>query len=547
MAAPAVQQSSTPFAPTTQVDSTESAPHGPDISPISRGGAPSQEVPMHTGISNGIDPYYHLQYQPLASVLWNGNQNPGTRLWSVKLSPKYNTPHVRHMSKRYNTWGGGFEFNIKICGSGFTQGAVIVFKIPPNVNIDDLTTTQAMCMFPYKILDAKTIELVSEYGSDQRRVMYHYMNGDDGTDDHGGTLAIAVFSPLTTSSTGSQQVYIQVLSRLAPDFVFSQPIPLPEEKDEPSVGDSDGEALAKALSLNSERNALATATIQKKITRIVIEPKTFVTPANVSIGGSRKVSGELIQKSEFEWPMLQAVQTEHLNTDSARIQPLAYTMLPKGTGTYSFAGKSFPGAREISEFDKSLDMPDVGTFKVTTAMKIGGDGTYRADDALLMAISNYTEAKREFPQKNSTESYVTFSCDDLGKKDKCLQPESLASLLKAGTYSKIMAPNEAAIFDLVDIDNAIPVHRLKLYYSGIITSKGVDDQIMLPANKYSVKFIQFTKATEPIPAPSNDQAMATHLYNLAFTAEKQMKQLESKWLQLQQSLPETSSPASDRE
>lgn len=543
MSAPAVPQSASAAAPTTKVDSTDAAPHGPSISNIGNGGPTSIEGPIHTGMFNNIDPFFYQQFLSLASFIWTTAQNPGTKLWSTVITPKRAPKPIRHISKIYNTWTGGFDFNFKICGTGFHAGAIMIVRFPPNVDPDKFTTLQELTMFEYQIIDPKTLEIVSHHIMDQRRIMYHYVNEEESVDAIGGYIGAYVYAPLNTSSTGATQISIQVLSRLAPDFMFSQPLPLPAEDNIVTTG-SDFDLLAEALTLSVTSNAAATAAYDKRIDKIVLEPSTIQVIPNTAIGGSRRLDGTYVSKNDYTWPMPAAVESPNYINESDKVRLRAYLELPKGKAKISYAGNSQAG-NCILRFDATTTINPEGTMTVQPAGTVGDvNAKWRKDGYLLMKISEYVEEKREFPKKMEGESYVTFSCDDDGQKNKCLQPNSLASLLATGQFKDKIKTNEALIFDIVDIEEETPVYRFKLSFSGIITTKGQADQILLPANKYKVKFVQVTKASEPIPSPPLHQQQVATLHSLAFTALKQNKQLEqqlAKWQSLQHSLEATSS------
>lgn len=549
MSAPAVPHAASSEAPTTKVDSTAAAPHGPSISSIGNGGASSIEGPIHTGMFNNVDQFFYHQFLSLASFIWTTTQNPGTKLWSTTISPKHAAKPIRHLAKIYNTWTGGFDFNFKICGTGFHAGAIMIVRFPPNVDPNKFTTLQELTMFEYQIIDPKTLEIVSHHTMDQRRIMYHYVHEEETTDAIGGYIGAYVYAPLNTSSTGATQISVQVLSRLAPDFLFSQPLPLPAEGPIVTTG-SDFDVLAESLSLAITSNARATAAYEKPIDKIVLEPSTVINIPNTAIGGSRRLDGTMISKNDYTWPMPAAVESQNYINESDKVRLGAYLELPEGKAKISYAGNRQDGGC-ILEFDKSTTIKPVGTMTVTSAGTIGNtSGKWRKDGYLLMKISEYIEDKREFPKKMENESYVTFSCDSDGQKDKCLQPDSLASLLATGMFKNKIKSNEALIFDIIDKEEETPIYRFKLSFSGIITTKAQSDQILLPANKYIVKFVQVTKASEPIPAPPQHQQQVATLHSLAFTTLKQSKQLEqqlAKWQSLQQSLEVTSSQASGKD
>lgn len=539
MSAPAVPTSATQVAPTTKIDSTAEAPHGQSVSSIGNGGPPPAEAPMHTGMYNCIDPYYYTQFLALASFIWSTSQNAGTLLWSTKISPKALHRNIKNISKGYNVYSGGVTFNAKVCGTGFHSGAIIFARLPPNVPPESLKTLQEITMFEYVMIDPKTLEVVSHHVIDQRRMMYHYMN-DEGVDSFGGYFAAYVYAPLNTSSTGATNISIQILSRLAPDFMFSQVVPVPDEVT--TIGEKTGvDDIAQALSLAASCNAMATATRKEPITNLFIEPATVTTPVAANTGGCYNFRGERLDKEQtFEFPYSPYIMRNNLSSSNVELEPEGLKDFPSGKGKMSFAAKT-TNARNIYVVDTDLAMPASGRFTVTTASSLEDRTEAYAKKDAMINIHQWVASKRNVPSKLSNESFVTFSNDDKGL-NKSFQTYTLASLLKEGGFKELMRPTDAAIFDLIDTEDEVPVYRMKLSYNGTLTTKGVANQIMLPAKKYAFKFVQFTKATEPIPAPPVEQQMLAKLTNIAFTASKQQETI-LQWQQSQHSSEETSSLA----
>lgn len=121
----------------------------------------------------------------------------------------------------------------------------------------------------------------------------------------------------------------------------------------------------------------------------------------------------------------------------------------------------------------------------------------------FMRITQYIEAGRKVPTIPSTESWVTFKGSN---GVSSFQPYMLAQLLKNKDYENLISPQEAVIIDMYDSELDVPVRRLKMYYKGHITTKPdpSGDEISLEAKKYYFKFVQISRASEPIPAPPKE-------------------------------------------
>lgn len=504
--APAVPTSSTAVAPTTKVESTQEAPHGQSVSNIGHGGAGPEEAMLHTGAFNTIDMYMRMQFLALASFRWDTAQAPGTLLWSTPISPKNSHQFIRHLSQMYNTWVGGFDYNVKVCGTGFHAGALAVVRLPPNISPSAVSAPSDFTAFEYLIIDPKTLEVVTEHIIDQRRWMYHYMN-DTGIDSIGGHLAVYVLVQLNTSSTGSQSIAIQVLSRPSQSFNFFQIKPLeasgPEpEPDEPTT-------IVKAIQVTPDcKNS--TATFDREIESIVLTPMTQVAPL-----------GSLVGCYTFEG--------KQLGTEKGGTYPLP--TLAFSTGKLVVAKEGGP---TCFQSDTYKDMPTSATMNVQVVSSTNGGATFSGETATKMCesgsfqtfstggtagtknatayvkINMWQETERTVPAKPSDESYVVFD-NSAQSQLRSFQTAQLAKLLATGDWKDLFEKQQAMIIDLYDAELDTPVRRFKLYYNGILTTKGVENEITLPAKKYYTKFVQYSRAGEPIPAPQQNYKLNTVL------------------------------------
>lgn len=490
--APAVPTASTQMAPTTKIESTQEAPHGQSVSQIGHEGAGPEEAMLHTGAFNTIDMYMRMQFIALASFRWDVQQAPGTLLWSTPITPKNSHQFIRHLSQMYNTWVGGFDYNVKVCGTGFHAGALAVVRLPPNISPSSVSSPADFTAFEYLIIDPKTLEVVTEHIIDQRRVMYHYMT-DTGTDSIGGHIAVYVLVQLNTSSTGSQSIAVQVLSRPSQQFNFFQIKPLESKGPEPEPDEP--RELANALTVG-EDCINTTATFAEEIGNFVIIPQAQTNPI-ASAAGCYDFAGKTI------------------GPEDASIYPLR--VINKSTFTSTEADKTLiisnlktlPTAASV-EVDTVLSRNATGGSYdpvILTSMKGEGKFAYpRAGDyndfVIWYKFLQWIEDKQKPLTKLADESFFVFDNSTDGDKQRfSLQTYALAKLLKSKEYSSLITPQEAIIIDMYDADLDTPIRRLKLYHNGHLVTKGEADQIKLKASKYYFKYVQITRAGEPIPAP----------------------------------------------
>lgn len=492
MSAPAVPQNdSGRTAPTTHIESTDVAPFGQSVSAIGTGGPSSSDGAIYSGAYNSIDMYFRMQFIALASFVWNTTQSPGTLLWSIPISPKQLTPHIRHLAKMYNTWVGGFNFNFKVCGTGFHSGAIAIVRLPPNITPSSISSPSEFSVFEYVIIDPKTLEVVSEHIIDQRNKMYHYMD-DEGRDAIGGHIAVYVLAPLATSSTGNQNITIQVLARPSMDFNFFQIKPIAAEG---SKEDDDPVEIPNAL--NSSICNKGTGTFGTPVKNIIISPKSVNLPL-ASLNGCYKFDGTHLGNATSQiFPIPEISYSLASSPQTNSIAPDFLTGLPLATGSVSLnlAG-NFTGSEVIEGTSTSMKGP--GLFNFSGAVTGSKSGYFR--------LNSWLEATRNVPAKLNEESFVLFENPPTEGDNarRSFQTAMLAELLKSKNFANIMNNQQSMIVDCYDADLDTPVRRFRVSYNGIITTKGEDNEIALKANKYYFKFVQYTRISEPIPAPPKD-------------------------------------------
>lgn len=494
--APATPQSSSRAAPTTKVESTQEAPHGQSVSQIGTGGAGPEEAMMHAGAFNTIDVYMRMQFLALSSFRWDVNQAPGTLLWSVPITPRTSHQFIRHLAAMYNTWVGGFDYNIKVCGTGFHAGALAVVRLPPNIAPNTVTSPADFTAFEYLIIDPKTLEVVTEHIIDQRRMMYHYMS-DTGTESIGGHIAVYVLVQLNTSSTGSQSIAVQVLTRPSANFNFFQIKPI--ESSGPTPEPEEPRAIADALNVSELRPNMGAA-FQKPIESFVVLPKSQ-TYIQATFGGSYNFKGETKHENVFPLPttVFTNVTAEYASDSYANtiIKPEVWKNVPFASiaATEALAASASRGGTWVKFNTETMaGNGEFQTLKATT-------GVAKSANTWAISLTQYVD--NETPvQIPADESFFVFQSSS---KLRSTQPLALAALLKSKTYKDLMTPQDAVILDIYDAELDTPIRRIKLYYQGHITTRGETDEIKLVAKKYYFKFVQISRAGEPIPAPPKYQ------------------------------------------
>lgn len=488
--APAVPTSSTQSAPTTHIESTQEAPHGQSVSGIGHDGAGPEEAMLHTGAFNSIDIYMRMQFLALASFAWTTQQAPGTLLWQAPIKPQNSHQFIRHLALMYNTWVGGFDYNIKVCGTGFHAGALAIVRLPPNIQPSSVTSPADFTAFEYIIIDPKTLEVVTEHIIDQRRTMYHYMN-DTGMESSGGYIAVYVLVQLNTSSTGSQQIAVQVLTRPSQQFNFFQIKPI-ESKGGPDPEPDEPRALAEAFNVGGDC-LNSTAIFTDEIKRFTVMPKSQANPL-ASQAGCYKFSGAPVNTTldNDQFPLKSLARSNATLSESTFI-PTAFMNLPLSSNLTAL-GLWHRDESGRYQSENISAMTAIGTFKIEPQLTTGTKDSF-------MQIEQYIEKTQEVPLKPAEESFFVFDTSNTTQHTFSYQTLALARLLHSGEFKDMITPQEAIIFDIYDKELDTPIRRIKLYYNGHVTTTGLDDQRDLIANKYYFKFVQISRAGEPIPAP----------------------------------------------
>lgn len=512
--APAVPTAERKTAPTTQVDSTQSAPHGQSVSGIGGAGPSSAEGAEHSGAFNTVDIYLRMQFIAFASFLWTTAQQPGTLLWSTPISPKNSHQFIRHLSLMYNTWVGGFDFNFKLCGTGFHSGALAIVRVPPNIKPSSITSPADFTAFEYVIIDPKTLEIVSKHVIDQRRTMYHY-GEDQGIEAIGGHIAVYVLVSLAASSSGNQQIGCQVLTRPSPDFNFFQIKPL--QGDSPIVTPDEPQALAECLDMRIDN--FGTGTWTGPVSNIIISPPS-IERAPASVYGCYGLDGKpIVENSVGDYPLPLTQWTNILESEETfRIRPSVLKNLPLGVQPTALSVFYNTSSTGIIKGEICTTMYGPGEWRSSSSASENTTCSYK--------INKWLEATNLTPSKDNAEGYVFFQQEaDVFSH----QTIALASALKTGEFSQTFTSQQCMIIDMYDAELDIPVRRFKLSHRGILTAKNTtSDQIVLPATKYYFKFVQISLVGEPIPSPPKQYAANQIISNIAHAPSKQNYQPPSK-------------------
>lgn len=346
--------------------------------------------------------------------------------------------------------------------------------------------------------------------------MYHYTSDTQTPDGIGGHIAVYVLVQLNTSSTGSQQIALQVLTRPSQDFNFFQIRPIPTTDGE--VITDETEQLVQ--SLDSRISPSFGASVLAEMATVVIAPQVQ-TGAVANSFGVRKLDGQYLNDNAGleVTPILENLYSTILTADNTA----------EGITTITVS-QPYPAMTESSSFKHDIRLTIEGKeYDVKTVPK-NSTFTFRSTSASgmkgkLCSITTLACLEREavVPRKLDSESFVYFKTQARVSSSNIptYQTFKMAQLLKSGLFKNIISEQQTIILDMYDAELDIPIHRCKLSYDGALTTKGKAAQIDIKASTLRWKFVQIGLIGEPIPSPPRTYTLNAALSQYASATDTQ--------------------------
>lgn len=497
----------------------------------------STDMVPHTGQFNNYDPILGEQFIATANITWSTSQLPGTLLWSTRIHPDNCNQFIKHISQMYNAWAGSLDFRLKIAGTGFHAGALMVVRLPPNINPTDLTSLSDVTAFEYALVDPKQLSVVDRTIMDQRNILYHYRNNLDPNDPNsfGGYFAVYVAMQLNTSSSGLNQINVQLWTRAGPDLVFSQLRPI--NKDPSSVGIDlfklyFGETGTCAFTgepvvMSVQPSTQLVTTFAQSVYRIALSGveasglpiRAFQNYAKLKYNITYYFSAE---------PKIFRMEGNPLNYEDSNDAPLwpyehywhgSIQGNPNTTAVYNPQGyfelfylglgtstntttqavtryyQSDIGTAIVDGGVLATNYPDSDATVQTSISTIRGNVTFR--DAVP---ANYPYAVTEFsPPIN--ESLVFFGPRTGYFNGKILRPQTIeiASAAMRGLFKNIINDDQVVFFEMKDRATNLPILYLKLYTTGVLTTKATSTITLYNYENYEFVPLFIAPAISPFP------------------------------------------------
>jgi hypothetical protein len=153
---------------------------------------------------------------------------PGQIFGTIKIHPRNCNEYITHISQMFLTWTGSMKIRTRFMATFQFGGSIRLGYLPPKfsqsqVNTLPITTLTA---YPNVDLDPKNTDWVFFQASDERNVLFHWMNEltDDNPESFAGWFVFYIASPLVLSGGTSTQ--ISLLVEAAGGFNFSQLAPI---------------------------------------------------------------------------------------------------------------------------------------------------------------------------------------------------------------------------------------------------------------------------------------------------------------------------------
>nr|AWK23451.1 VP1 structural protein [Bat calicivirus A10] len=458
-----------------------------DVPAIAGRPAATIEGPRHANVSNDdIMGYLKKQHISLQRFTWSTSQLPGTLLVNIPITPLRANNVISYLSGIFNAWNGGLEYQAKVAGTGFHAGALGIARIPPNIDPTTLKTVAQFTAFEYSVIDPKTLEAISKHIADQRPIMYHYMSNDFSDPNNiGGYFVIFVILQLNTSSTGTNQIDVEIFNKLAPDFRFIQVIP-PNIPVAPITDVENGQTYSLlqftftlyfdflfAMRIEAAQPfKCADGMVNLEVLSFLI---LHILPLILHLFWVEDIRGSLLQRQASFHLMVIMFKTLSINSHNV--------------------GANF--TRILQSGVLAATSPVNFTAATVVAGAVVATNYYLNPNSSVVCTATYGSTPNIVPPAG--ESLVTFSYGSgLVATPFTLTTTFLAEQFLSRRY--VINNNEAVLCQLFSRQTGLPVAFIKIYYNGHITSNAQVTAINLDFTDLKLEFISYTQATTPIPS-----------------------------------------------
>jgi hypothetical protein len=462
-----------------------------DVPAIAGRPAATIEGPRHANVApDDIMSYLKKQHISLQRFTWSTSQLPGTLLVNIPITPLRANNIISYLAGIFNAWNGGLEYQAKVAGTGFHAGALGIARIPPNIDPTTLKTVSQFTAFEYSVIDPKTLEAISKHIPDQRPIMYHYMSNDFSDPNNiGGYFVIFVILQLNTSSTGTNQIDVEIFNKLAPDFRFIQVVP-------PNIQDAPVTDVEKWSELFATPNLHSHSIFSLPVSQMRIEASTTVSNARI---GMVNLAGTIFQDPPYTtlnttpllgrgYPWFSASATSLIpsNGDNV-IKPFQLAITNVGCNF----------VRVIQSGSVAATSPVNFTAAVVVTGAVVSTNYYLKPNTSNVCSATYGTTPNIIPPVG--ESLISFSYG----AGAVATPFTLTTTFLAEQFLSrrfVINNNEAVLCQLFSRQTGLPVAYIKIYYNGHITSNAQATAVTFNFTDLRLEFISYVQASTPIPS-----------------------------------------------
>lgn len=475
---------------------------------------PVKEAVIHAGAMNKLDPAMYEQNIHKATVTWSTQDQPGTLLWFDELTPFGMNAIVAHHAECYYYWVGDALYEIKIAGTNFHSGMVTVVEFPPHIHPSTMAGTRDYTALNWRAIDAKNPDLQGFRVRDVRQVAFHYIDSkhDQSPIRVGGYIGLFVDMALNTSSTGTQQINIQVWCKPAPNFRMLK-LRIPRlMKDEPSSSVQYLLDYALDFSNAKEQHALASSlkfpvdkmrVLEKKVSLFQYGLVNHFTP-------DAKPMSALSNFATFDPSTSTVYQVERTavtgggNVNVNVIPKMPFRINRNDSGGVIY----FPDAGSSSTLSGWIDLnPPSKATKALLQVKIS------LNDSAQIATLNDKKDIHYMVNVNQTgflsepdpivtpagESLIVFTQKGNATLQS-LQMQNFSELCARGYLKGWLPQGMCARFILRDSVEKVPVGVVKLYPEGYFTTRASSDEVIYDIEKVALSFDGFMAKTTVLEA-----------------------------------------------
>jgi len=453
--------------------------------------APTIEGPRHANVStDDVMGYLKKQHVALKRFTWSTSQLPGTLLEAIPITPLRANNIIAYLSGIFNAWNGGLEYQVKVAGTGFHAGAIGIARIPPNINPQTLKTVAEFTAFEYSVIDPKTLEAISKHIPDQRPIMYHYMSDDlTNPNNFGGWMCMFVILQLNTSSTGTNQIDVEIFNKLAPDFRFIQIVP-------PNLASQPSTDVEKWSELFATPNLHSHSLFDLPVSQLRIESSATISNART---GMVNLAGAIFADPPYTTlnssPLLGRGYPWFSSTATSLIPTIGDNVIRPYQIIVTNTGVSF--SRILTPTVLAATSPVNFTAAATVVGAVAATNYYLLPNNANPCSATYGTTINITPPVG--ESLVTFSYGS----GTLATPFTLTTTFLAEQFLTrrfVINNNEAVLCQLFSRQTGLPVAFIKIYFNGHITSNAQATAVNLDFTDLSLVFLTYTQAGTPIPA-----------------------------------------------